>query len=93
MRRLTSVSYPDTGSDAYCYTDTSTTSCSSTVIPSFVFTKAIGNGVSPLVETGIVDGLGRKIETQLLDPSGADYTDTYPPGEHMRCVANIVGRL
>jgi RHS repeat-associated protein len=69
MERLTNVYYPDTGSDAYVYTDSATPN------PYFTFTKAITSS-SNLVETGVVDGLGRKRHTEVnSDPAGTDYVD------------------
>jgi len=76
MRRLTSVSHPDGGSDAFSYNDTVSYPSS----PNFTYTKAITSG-SSFVETGVVDGLGRKIETNTTVPtstcsSGHVYVNT-----------------
>lgn len=69
MRRLTSVAYPDGGSEGYSFNDTPPT-------PSFTFTKAINSG-STLAKFGKLDGLGRTTQTQLTsDPQGTAYTDT-----------------
>jgi RHS repeat-associated protein len=68
-RRLTSVAYPDRGSENYSFSDTPPT-------PSFTFTKAINSGVT-FSKVGKLDGLGRTIQTQLTsDPQGVVYTDT-----------------
>jgi len=80
MLRIATVSYPDGGQDSYCYMDTSSASCSSPV-PSFVLTKEITSSAN-FVETAVVDGLGRKIHTQVnSDPSGTDYADTTYDGD------------
>jgi RHS repeat-associated protein len=88
LRRTTRVDFPDTGWQTYCYMDTSSSPCSSPV-PSFVFTKAIRSG-NNFVETGIVDGFGRKTHIQLnSDPGGTDYTDyTYDSDGRLYTVSN-----
>jgi RHS repeat-associated protein len=75
MQRPLSVGYPDGGSVNYSYNDTPSTSPSSTT-PSVAVTRAITTSQN-LTQTGIVDGLGREIKTQLTsDPSGTDSSDT-----------------
>lgn len=69
MRRLAHVSYPDGGSESYAYDDTPPS-------PSFTYTRAL-NASQNLTQVGIVDGLGRKKQTQITsDPAGIDYVDT-----------------
>jgi RHS repeat-associated protein len=81
MRRIKSVSYPDGGSETYCYMDKPADSCPpTTVVPSFVFTKAINSGTN-FVETGVVDGFGRSKQSKTTVPastcsSGFSYVDT-----------------
>ena len=72
MRRVTGVTYPDGGSETYNYSGDSATPS-----PYFTYSKSITT--SPTLNftaKGIVDGLGRKKQTQLTsDPSGTDYVD------------------
>ena len=80
MDRLLSVSYPDTGSTTYCYTDGHPSNCSSGDAGGFPFavvvTKKITSSMSE-ISTAIVDGLGRLSQTQLnSDPGGTTYTGT-----------------
>ena len=78
MSRLTLVSYPDTGSTSFCYTDTGGTCTQSGPPYAVVATKAITS--SPALNevwTDVFDGLGRISQTQLnSDPSGTTYTLT-----------------
>ncbi len=63
MRRLTSASYPDGGSEAYSYNDTVSYPNS----PSFAYTRKITSSIN-LVQTGIVDGFGRPKQTKTTVP-------------------------
>jgi len=81
MRRIKSVTYPDGGSETYCFKDKTADSCPpTTVVPSFVFTKAINSGTN-FAETGFVDGFGRQKQIKTTVPastcsSGSSYMDT-----------------
>src|SRR5260370_28286636 len=70
MRRLTGVTYPTGGGTAsYSYND-------QVPSPTFTYTRQIDDSKS-LIETGIVDGFGRRTQTQLAsDPAGIDYSYT-----------------
>ena len=68
MRRLLSVTYPDGGSEHLTYVDTVGNL-------SVTFKKAITSATS-LQKTALADGLGRLVQTQLIDANGTDYTDT-----------------
>ena len=80
MDRLLSVTYPDTGSTSYCYTDGVPANCSTGNAGSASFavvvTKAITSSL-PEISTATLDGLARLSQTQLnSDPSGTTYTLT-----------------
>ncbi len=82
LNRPLSVSYPDGGSTSYSYNDSPGT-------PSVQVTTAITSSQSK-VEIGIVDGLGRLIQTQLnTDPEGVDNAIiTYDPLGRKASVTN-----
>jgi RHS repeat-associated protein len=77
LTRLTSVTYPDTGSTSYCYTDMGGATCTEAGAPyKVVITKAITSSL-PETSTVVFDGLGRVSQTQLTsDPKGTTYTLT-----------------
>jgi len=69
MRRLTNATYPDGGSDAFQYNDTTP--------PSYVFSKVLNSSKVTFIETGLADSLGRKKQTQInSDSEGTIYSDT-----------------
>jgi RHS repeat-associated protein len=72
--RQTEVQYPDGGQLGFCYSDTASEGCASGPPYEVIVTKKI-TATQNLVETGIVDGLGRLSEVELnSDPTGVDYT-------------------
>jgi len=75
--RLSSVTYPDTGSTTYCYSDTSPSQCPGAVAaPSVLLTKSQTPNPEVQIELD-VDGLGREIKQRTLsDSGGIDYVDT-----------------
>ena len=80
MDRLLSVTYPNTGSTSYCYTDGLPANCSSGNSGSASFavveTKAITSSTTE-ISTATLDGMARLSQTQLnSDPSGTTYTLT-----------------
>jgi RHS repeat-associated protein len=71
MLRTTAVNYPDGGETTYSY---GTPSGGQTSVQVAQKIDTSGNWKN---STGVVDGLGRKIQTQLnSDPEGVDFTDT-----------------
>jgi RHS repeat-associated protein len=80
MNRLTQVSYPDTGSTKYCYTDGVANACpggnAGNAAFAVVETKAITSSQNE-ISTATLDGLARLSQTQLnSDPDGVTYVDT-----------------
>jgi YD repeat-containing protein len=77
LTRLTSVTYPDTGSTSYCYTDMGGATCTQAGAPyEVVIEKAITSSL-PEKSTIVFDGLGRVSQTQLnSDPGTVTYVDT-----------------
>jgi RHS repeat-associated protein len=72
--RKIQTAYPDGGQLSYCYSDTASEGCTAGPPYEVVVTKKISSSQN-LVETGIVDGLGRLSETELnSDPAGVDYS-------------------
>jgi len=67
------TSYPDGGQLSLCYSDTASEGCAAGPPYQVTATNKITSSIN-FVETGIADGLGRLIETEIdSDPAGADY--------------------
>jgi YD repeat-containing protein len=79
LGRVTNITYPDTGSTSYCYTDTGTGLPSCTQLPpphEVITTTAINSSTPNKVTTTILDDLGRSSQTQLNSDSTTTYTLT-----------------
>jgi RHS repeat-associated protein len=72
--RKIQTTYPDGGQLSYCYSDTASEGCAAGPPYEVIVTKKISSSQN-LLETGIVDGLGRLSEFELnSDPTGVDYS-------------------
>jgi RHS repeat-associated protein len=86
--RPAQVNRPDGGQTTFCYTDAGGTTCSQTSPPfKVVVTRKIDSGRN-LVSTAVVDGLGRKTETQLTSD-----TVCAAPGQRVVTTYDAVGRV
>ncbi len=68
MRRLTTTTYADGGTETFQFTDATP--------PSYTFTKVLNSSASTYTEVGLADTLGRKTQTQITSDVKTLFADT-----------------
>jgi RHS repeat-associated protein len=74
--RLTQQTLPDGGQTTDCYSDVSGGSCYTSAVPPLVVTTTKMSSSQNRIDTMLVDGLGRSIETQVNSAPQTVYMDT-----------------